>query len=96
MATNRTIPLAGFLILALAGCSQLAPTEAAPTTTGTSGTTNVGVCYSSAASTPAQVTALATDECPVGMKARLVSQEWNLDACPVLTPVQATFACAAP
>lgn len=96
MATHRTAPLAAVLILALAGCSQLAPTEAAPATAGTSGTTNVGVCYSSAASTPSQVTALATDECPAGMKAQLVDQDWNLTACPVLTPVQATFACAKP
>lgn len=93
---RRTFLLAGSLLLTLAGCSQLAPTEAAPDSPGAGTATNVGVCYSSSASTPAQVTALATDECPVGTKARLVSQGWNLDACPVLTPVQATFACASP
>jgi hypothetical protein len=97
MVTIRSAGLAGILCLALGACSQLAPTEAAPAAgpNGIPDANEVGVCYSSSASTPAQVAALATDQCPTGTKAKWMSQGWDLDACPVLMPVRATFECAA-
>lgn len=87
--------LAGALLFTVGGCSQLAPTDAAPAPGGLPTATQVGVCYTSAASTPAQVRALAADQCPVGTTPRLVAQGWNLDVCPILIPVRATFDCAA-
>ncbi len=52
----------------------------------------VTVCYSSRGSTPAQVRALATEECAkVGKTAQFVEQ--NYANCPLQTPVSAIFSC---
>jgi hypothetical protein len=94
MKPIRNVALAGALLIAAAGCRQLAPTEAAPAAaSGAPTVTRVGVCYLSTATTPAQVRALAADQCPAGTSPQLVSQDWDLNACPILLPVRATFDC---
>ncbi|MDE2230400.1 MAG: hypothetical protein KGL11_15365 [Alphaproteobacteria bacterium] len=55
----------------------------------------VSVCYSRLAATPAQVTAVAAEECGKGEAPELVDQGVDLMACPVLIPTRATFRCIA-
>jgi len=55
----------------------------------------VSVCYSRLAAAPGQVEAVAAEECGKDMTPKLVDQGVDLNACPLLIPVRATFTCAA-
>lgn len=85
------------LLLGLVGCSALAPSESAPDpTTVASADQTVGICYTRTASTPEQVLASAKLSCATGTTPHLLEERWNLNLCPVLTPVRANFSCTAP
>ena len=56
------------------------------------GIPRVGVCYSALFSTPEEVRAVAEEACAGIGAPRLAEQDMRL-ACPVLTPVRATFHC---
>ena len=57
--------------------------------------TRVAVCYSSKTATPKQVLDVARGLCEPGTTPSLIEQDsWR--ACPLLTPVRATFACLKP
>ena len=55
----------------------------------------VGVCYNAMFTNPDEVRAVAEEACTGIGKPQLVEQDMRL-ACPVLTPVRATFACVQP
>jgi hypothetical protein len=95
-ATLRLLRLLPLLIV-LPSCSALAPSEAAPAVVvaDENAAPTVGVCYSRLAATPAQIADTAAQECVPGTTPRLMSQEYNLSRCPVLTPIRATFTCVA-
>jgi hypothetical protein len=83
------------LALLLAGCSQAAPYEWSPLEArkGPGETLpRVGVCYNAMFTTPEDVRAVAEEACTGIGSPHLVEQDMRL-ACPVLTPVRATFAC---
>jgi hypothetical protein len=83
------------LALLLAGCSQAAPYEWSPLDArkgpGQS-IPRVGVCYNAMFTTPDEVRAVAKEACTGIGSPELVEQDMRL-ACPLLTPVRATFAC---
>jgi hypothetical protein len=84
-----------FVVLLLAGCSQATPFEWSPRAAlkgpGAS-LPRVGVCYNAMFTTPDEVRAVAEEACTGIGKPQLVEQDMRL-ACPLLTPVRATFAC---
>ena len=53
----------------------------------------VSVCYNKLRSTPQQVVAIAAQECGSGPAPLLIQQRLDIRACPLLTPVRATFTC---
>ncbi|MBT3239251.1 MAG: hypothetical protein HOK06_08435 [Rhodospirillaceae bacterium] len=54
--------------------------------------TSVTICYSAYSSTPAEVAAMARDECgKVGKTAMFTGQSY--DNCPLFTPVSANYQC---
>lgn len=55
----------------------------------------VSICYSRLATNPAQVEAMAAEECDKGETPKLVDQGVDLVACPLFIPVRATFSCVA-
>lgn len=55
----------------------------------------VSICYSRLSTKPAQVAAMAAEECNKGETAKLVDQGVDLVACPLFIPVRATFSCVA-
>ncbi len=97
MILFRSAALAAIAFL-LADCGALAPvtTGPAPTTDDALAASEVAICYSKLAATPEDVRTAAAQECSAGTKPQLVSQDMNMDVCPVLTPVRATFSCTAP
>jgi hypothetical protein len=52
----------------------------------------IAVCYNKMFATPAQVHAVAVDACGPDATPQLIEQDQRL-ACPVLTPVRATYQC---
>jgi len=83
--------------LLLAGCGSLvepydtAPRQA-PRNVSERGE-RVGVCYNALFTTPERIREVAAETCGPGTRPDLVGQDMRL-ACPVLTPVRATFICA--
>jgi len=53
----------------------------------------IAICYNHLWSASAAINNAATQACGEGRVPRLVSQGLDLDACPVLTPTRAIFAC---
>lgn len=87
----RRLPFPRLLpLLALAGCSSLAPFE-----TVQPAEDEHAICYSRLAATPDQVREVAAGQCTAGTEPRLLGQGMNLAACPLLTPIRAIFACQA-
>ena len=75
----------------------IAPTGAAPDGTLVPDSGNkvaIAICYSRIWNTTQSVKAAAAQACGGGT-ARLIRQGTNLDACTLLTPTQAVYACAA-
>jgi hypothetical protein len=85
--------LAPALLLGLAGCGALTPYGAAPAATPGVTAPTVAVCYSRLGASAEAVEAAAAQDCGPKTRLKLIEQEWNMSACPVLTPIRATFAC---
>jgi hypothetical protein len=54
----------------------------------------VAICYNAAATTAAQVRALAAARCAGGTVPHAMSRDFDLSACPLFVPERATFSCA--
>jgi hypothetical protein len=87
--------LAVFLALLLPGCSLVQPFDTAgrpvPNDVSEEGE-RVGVCYNAVFTKPERIREIAAETCGPGTTPNLVNQDMRL-ACPVLTPVRATFVC---
>lgn len=74
-----------------------APSAPAPSTPAESGKgRQVAICYSRLWNSAAAVRSAAQQACGTKTAPRVVSQDTDLDACPVLTPSHAVYACGAP
>jgi hypothetical protein len=85
--------LTGALLTTSCG-SLVAPYEGVPAIphNGNDPGDRVAVCYNKMFSTPQQVHAVAVDACGPDTTPQLVGQDERL-ACPLLTPVRATYQC---
>ncbi|MBX6367974.1 MAG: hypothetical protein IRZ04_08330 [Rhodospirillales bacterium] len=86
------------LAILLTGCSQLAPYEWVPREARKGpdeALPRIGVCYNAMFTTPDEVRAVAEEACAGIGVPQLVEQDMRL-ACPLFTPVRATFACLSP
>jgi hypothetical protein len=81
------------LLLGLSACGTLTPFGTAPADTPGVTAPTVAICYNRLGATPKEVEAAAAPDCGPKTQPRFVEQEWNLSACPMLTPIRATFAC---
>jgi len=68
------------------------PAASAPTAIAPATTQRVAICYSRLWSSPDAVHSAAAQACGKSVP-RLVSQDTDLSACPVLTPTHAVFTC---
>jgi hypothetical protein len=79
-----------------AGNAAAAETPATPSvgaaSTATSPVRPLAICYSRLTASAEQVRSIAEAACPGGTLS-LVGQGWNLNVCPVFTPVRAVFTC---
>jgi hypothetical protein len=84
------------LVATLVGCSALDPYPAQPRSPqpGAQPGPRVGICYNTLTTSLAQVEAEAQQECGANTLAVPVDTDWYLQACPLLLPARATFACA--
>ncbi len=97
------LPLLGLVLLGVAACSDAPPyvdrpyeinrelatfPEGPPVTAGTV----VTVCYKKSGATPAEIRALAYEECARG-NLNATFKEQTLSACPLMTPNAAIFIC---
>ncbi len=57
--------------------------------------TGIAICYNRLWNSPATVKSAAAAACGSGKVPRVMSQGFELDACPVMTPMRAVFACTA-
>lgn len=74
------------------GALPAGPAAAGPATTPVH---PLAVCYNRWTASAEQVRSIAESACPGGAL-RFVGQGWNLDVCPVFTPVRAVFTCTTP
>ena len=70
-----------------------AATPFIPATTPTPGANVVAICYSRLWNKPDVVRDAATLACGTGTTPRLTSQKVDVEACPLLTPTKAVYAC---
>lgn len=87
--------LASVLALLLAGCNLVQPYDTVGRTVPNDVIEEgdrVGVCYNAVFTTPARIREIAAETCGPGTTPNLIGQDMRL-ACPVLTPVRATFVC---
>lgn len=69
------------------------PTPAPIPIPSASGQLRIAICYNRLWNAAAAVRSAATEACGNYGKPQVVSQDLNLDACPLLTPTRAVFAC---
>ncbi len=84
-------------VMALIGCSALAPYPTYPRMAGPgeeATALRVAICYDTLVSTLDQVQAAAQQECPSNTTATPFDTDWHLQFCPLLLPARATFFCA--
>jgi hypothetical protein len=92
---RRRALLALVLVLPTASCGSLtAPFEGVPRlpTKSNDPGDRVAVCYNKLFATPEQVRAVAIDACGPDATPQFLEQDERL-ACPLLTPVRATYQC---
>lgn len=77
------------------GQAQQTPQELVASAGASPADAPVSICYSRLSTNPAQVAAMAAEECNKGETPKLVDQGVDLVACPLLIPVRATFSCVA-
>jgi len=70
------------------------PPPAAPAPQTPAGSTRIAICYSRMWNSAEAVRNAANLACGSGGAARIVSQDTDLSACPILTPTHAIYACA--
>jgi len=75
---------------ALSAPPPVAPVPASPAP---ASTPRVAICYSRLWNSADSVRGAATQACGAGSAARIVSQDTDLSACPLLTPTHAVFTC---
>ena len=75
------------LLIALTQCSAMGPFEGPQPSPDTH-----ALCYNRWSTSPQNLHALAVTACS-GSAPRFVSQSLNLSACPLLVPMQVSFAC---
>jgi hypothetical protein len=83
------------LLLALGGCGSVEPFDSLPRLPGKvllTESDRVGVCYNGFFTTPDRVRAIAVESCGPGMTPVLLGQDMRF-ACPMMTPIRATFQC---
>jgi hypothetical protein len=81
----------------LAGCSGLEPYSTLPATAEPGEVDpgpRVAICYDTLVSSLDEVQKAAQQECAPDTVATPVRTDWRLQACPLLLPARATFACA--
>jgi hypothetical protein len=66
-----------------------------PAATPTPNANVVAICYSRLLNKPDTVRDAATQACGTGSTPRITSQGVDIEACPLLTPTKAVYACAA-
>ncbi len=74
----------------LSGPAPVAPVPASPAP---ATTLRIAICYSRLWNSADSVRSAATQACGAGTAARIVSQDTDLNACPLLTPAHAIFTC---
>ena len=85
-------------VIALTGCSALAPYPTYPRMAGPgeeATALRVAICYDTLVSTLDEVQVAAQQECPSDTTATPFDTDWYLQYCPLLLPARATFICAA-
>ena len=83
--------------VALAGCTGLEPYPTLPAIAEPGEVDpgpRVAICYDTLVSSLDEVQRAAQQECAPNTVATPVRTDWRLQACPVLLPARATFACA--
>jgi hypothetical protein len=86
------------LVAAMAGCSGFTPFPVGPRGLELgekSPGTRVAVCYNGLKTTPEEVQKLGLEQCQENgdTTAELLSTDYRLDNCPLMTPARATFLC---
>jgi hypothetical protein len=95
IACPYVLAIAG--LMALTGCSALAPFPTYPRMAGPgeeATALRVAMCYDALVSSLDEVQAAAQQECPANTTAAYFDTDWRLEFCPLLLPARATFACA--
>ena len=93
---RRADALAVPILLALTGCSALAPYPTYPRLAGPgeeATALRVAICYDTLVSSLDQVQAAAQQECPSNTTATPLDTDWHLQFCPLLLPARTTFFC---
>ena len=73
----------------------LAPVPVAPTPTSAPSSNRVAICYSRLWNKPETIRDAAVQACGGAVTPQVTSQGVDIDACPLLTPTKAVFACSA-
>jgi hypothetical protein len=95
MRTARALVIS--VVVALTGCSALAPYPTYPRMAGSgeeAAALRVAICYDTLVSTLDEVQVAAQQECPSDTTATPFDTDWHLQYCPLLLPARATFVCA--
>jgi len=84
-----------------AAADTFAPPTPAPASSSASGspqstTSQVAICYSRLWNSAEAVRTAATQACGSNSNPRVVTQDFSLNSCPLLTPTQAVFSCSGP
>jgi len=74
----------------------LAPVPVSPTLSSAPASNRVAICYSRLWNKTDDVKTAATQACGGAPAPQVTSQGIDIDACPLLTPTKAVFACSAP
>jgi len=74
---------------------MLAPVPVAPTPTAPPSSNRVAICYSRLWNKPETIKSAAVQACGGAVSPQITSQGVDIDACPLLTPTKAVFACSA-
>lgn len=94
MSSRRLSPL--LLAAVIAGCSSLTPFSTGPLPADPNAKDprpRVAICYNPLKTSDEKLQQLGQAQCLGDMTAELVSTDYRLDDCPLLTPGRATFAC---
>jgi hypothetical protein len=74
----------------------IAPVPLPPTPTSAPASNRVAICYNRLWNNPEAIKDAAVQACGGAPSPQVTTQGINIDACPLLTPTRAVFACSAP